>query len=86
MRKFYENWDVLDANSSVVTDETKTTIAIAEINSDKLSAETGGNSTIAIAELDKQQIDIFHTTRFNIKYLKRDEKINCYYHYDHCRH
>jgi hypothetical protein len=86
MRKFYENWDVLDANSSVATNETKTTIAIAEINSDKLSAETGGNSTIAIAELDKQQIDIFRTTRFNIKYLKRDEKINCYYHYDHCRH
>ena len=43
-------------------------------------------TTIAIAELDKQQIDIFHTTRFNIKYIKRDEKINCYYHYDHCRH
>lgn len=68
MRKFYENWDVLDANSSVATNETKTTIAIAEINSDKLSAETGGNSTIAIAELDKQQIDIFHT--FHIPDIK----------------
>ncbi len=25
-------------------------------------------------------------TRFNIKYIKRDEEINSYYHYDHCRH
>lgn len=33
--------------SLVTTDETKTTIAIAEINSDKSSAVSVGNSTIA---------------------------------------
>lgn len=35
MRKFYEAWIMLDANSSITTDELKTAIAIAEIESNK---------------------------------------------------
>lgn len=62
MRKFYENWVMLDPSSSVTTDGLKSTIAIAEIASDNLSVITDDNSTIAIAELDmSQKIDIYHT-------------------------
>lgn len=37
MRLFYEAWQMLDANSSVTTDDFKSTIAIAEITEDKSS-------------------------------------------------
>ena len=37
MRLFYENWILLDANSSVATDELKSTFTIAEIASGKSS-------------------------------------------------
>ena len=62
MRKFYENWMVLDANSSVATDDSdKSAIAIAEIGSVQSSATSAANSAIAIAELGKSsQIDIYH--------------------------
>lgn len=53
MRLFYEAWSMLDANSSVATDELeKSTFAIAEIDSD--------NSPVATDELQaiKSQIDI----------------------------
>ncbi|MBR5716507.1 MAG: DUF1016 family protein [Bacteroidales bacterium] len=51
MRLFYENWIMLDANSSVATDEIKTTITIAEI--------TSGNSSVITDDL--VAIDIYHT-------------------------
>ena len=40
MRLFYEAWVMLDANSSVTTDELKTTIAIAENGTGKSSVAT----------------------------------------------
>ena len=62
MRKFYENWIMLDPNSSVTTDGLKTTIAIAEIQSGQLPVMANDNSAIAIAELEKRKkIDIYHT-------------------------
>lgn len=52
MRKFYENWSLLDAQNH------NSTIAIAETENPK--------STIAIADLENdQQIDIYHTIRIN---------------------
>lgn len=51
MRLFYENWIMLDANSSAATDELKPTIAIAEIATDKSSVVTD----------DFVAIDIYHT-------------------------
>lgn len=54
MRLFYENWIILDSNSSVTTDG-NSTIAIAELSKDK--------SSLAKDELQiiKNQIDIYHT-------------------------
>ena len=64
MRKFYEAWQMLDANSSVATDELKTTIAIAEIESNNMSDAVEGNSAIAIAEFETgQKIDIYSAFR-----------------------
>lgn len=51
MRLFYENWILLDANSSVATDELKSTFTIAEIAS--------GNSSVITDDL--VAIDIYHT-------------------------
>ena len=54
-RKFYENWQMLDPNSSVMTDSTdNSTIAIVELKNDnKVKKE---NSTIAIVDTT---IDIY---------------------------
>ena len=62
MRKFYENWDILDANSaSVVDDSDNSAIAIAEIGSNLSSPINDTNSAIAIAELKRNSIiDIYH--------------------------
>ena len=66
MRKFYENWIMLDAKSSVATDDLKSTIAIAEIATDNSSVITDDNSTIAIAELEmSQKIDIYDTLQIS---------------------
>ena len=67
MRKFYENWVMLDPNSSVTTDELeKSTITIADINSGKTSVITDDNSAIAIVELvANQKIDIHHTLQIS---------------------
>lgn len=51
MRLFYENWIMLDANSSVATDELKSTITIAETASSNSSVITD----------DLLAIDIYHT-------------------------
>ena len=51
MRLFYENWIMLDVNSSVATDELKPTIAIAEAATDNQSVITD----------DFVAIDIYHT-------------------------
>ena len=51
MRLFYENWIMLDANSSVATDKLKPTIATAETTTDNLSVITD----------DFVAIDIYHT-------------------------
>lgn len=62
MRKFYENWAMLDSNPSVTTDKLKSAIAIAEIPSGQLSVKANDNSAIAIAELESgKKIDIYHT-------------------------
>lgn len=55
MRKFYDAWQILDINSSVATDESQSTIAIAESSSK--------DSAIAIADLQHahNQIDIYHS-------------------------
>ena len=66
MRKFYENWIMLDAKSSVATDDLKSTIAIAEIATDNSPVITDDNSTIAIAELEmSQKIDIYDTLQIS---------------------
>lgn len=63
MRLFYENWIMLDANSSVATDELKSTIAIAEISADNSSVITddSGNDKSSVATDDFGAIDIYHT-------------------------
>lgn len=57
MRKFYESWIMLDANSSVATDELEnSTFANAEMNS--------SNSTIANVELiNSCTTDIYHAIK-----------------------
>ena len=66
MRKFYENWIMLDAKSSVATDDLKSTIAIAEIATDNSPVINDDNSTIAIAELEmSQKIDIYDTLQIS---------------------
>ena len=51
MRLFYENWIMLDANSSVATDELKSIITIADTAS--------GNPSVITDDLGA--IDIYHT-------------------------
>lgn len=67
MRKFYENWEMLDANSSVAADKLKSATVIADLQSTEY--QNDANSTIAIAELSKTQpIDIYNTLQIpNIK-------------------
>ena len=58
MRKFYENWTILDADSSVVTHEPQVT-----------EEQNAGNSAIAIAKLETRHvIDVYHTLQIpNVK-------------------
>lgn len=70
MRKFYESWIVLDANSKIAPRELgNSAIAIVETESRNSSYVSDDNSAIAIAELEtKPQIDIYHTLQIpNIK-------------------
>ncbi len=78
MRKFYESWQMLDPNSSVMTDD-NSTIAIAETQSpnnqsDSKSAtmiadlentnnQIDTNSAIMIAELQAYKIDIYQAIK-----------------------
>lgn len=70
MRKFYENWMMLDANSKLATEKLgNSAIAIVEIESCNSSDASDDNSAIAIAELKTNpQIDINNTLQIpNIK-------------------
>lgn len=55
MRKFYENWQMLDPNSSVTTDDNNSASVLVELESDK--------STSAIVELQANEIDIYKSIR-----------------------
>lgn len=55
MRKFYENWQMLDPNSSVTTDDNNSASVLVEMESDK--------STSAIVELQNYEIDIYQSIR-----------------------
>lgn len=55
MRKFYENWQMLDPNSSVTTDRNNSASVLVEMESDK--------SASAIAELQNHEIDIYQSIR-----------------------
>lgn len=63
MRLFYEAWQMLDANSSVATDELESTSPIAEIPADNSSITTddSGNSKSSVVTDDFVAIDIYHT-------------------------
>lgn len=63
MRLFYESWIMLDAKSSVVTDDLdKSTIAIVDLQD--VEIELINNSPIAIGELET--IDIFHSLQIPV--------------------
>ena len=55
MRKFYENWQMLDPNSSVTTDDNNSASVLVEMESNK--------STSAIVELQNYEIDIYQSIR-----------------------
>ena len=55
MRKFYENWQMLDPNSSVTTDDNNSASVLVEMESDK--------SASAIVELQDYEIDIYQSIR-----------------------
>ena len=60
MRKFYENWQMLDPDSSAMTDD-KSAITIADLqNNDNQTVE---NSAIMIAELKNYEIDIYQAIK-----------------------
>ena len=66
MRKFYDNWKMLDADTSVVTDDSQSTLAIVESSQQSAVAtaeSTPQQSAVATAELQKaqNQIDIYHS-------------------------
>lgn len=73
MRLFYENWQILDPNSSVITDELESPSTLGEISSAKTPSTLGEiqnneyqldtNSTIIIAELPDYKIDIYQAIR-----------------------
>ena len=66
MRKFYDNWKMLDADTSVATDDSQSTIAIGGSSQQSAIAIAESRlkqSAIAIADLQKaqNQIDIYHS-------------------------
>lgn len=63
MRLFYENWIMLDANSSVATDELESAIAIADSATDNSSVTTDEyeKNKSSVATGDLVTIDIYHT-------------------------
>lgn len=62
MRKFYENWQMLDADSSTPTDkQAESTIAIADLQDNGKQASE--DSTIAIVESTSSIIDIYQAIR-----------------------
>ena len=60
MRKFYENWHMLDSNSSVGTDN-NSAITIANLQSNDNQSVI--NSAIMIAELQNYKIDIYQAIK-----------------------
>ena len=57
MRLFYETWKMLDANSSVATDESQSAITIAESSSKDSAVTTAeSQSTIAIVASSQERI------------------------------
>jgi len=63
MRKFYDNWNMLDAESSVATDDSQSEIAIIESSQESAVATaecSSAKSAVVTAELQKiqNQIDI----------------------------
>lgn len=69
MRKFYENWSMLDPDSSVATDESSnSTIALADLEDDvslDIAPKSTTNSTSAIVEFKSvdYQIDVHQSIR-----------------------
>lgn len=66
MRKFYDNWKMLDADTSVATDNSQSTIAIVESSKESAVATaecSSAKSAVVTAELQKtqNQIDIYHS-------------------------
>ena len=63
MRLFYDNWLLLDANSSVATDELESAIAIADSATDNSSVTTDDyeKNKSSVATGDLVTIDIYHT-------------------------
>jgi predicted nuclease of restriction endonuclease-like (RecB) superfamily len=66
MRLFYEAWKMLDASSSVATDESQSTIAIVASSQESSVATdecSSAKSVVVTAELQnsKNQIDIYHS-------------------------
>ena len=56
MRKFYENWIMLDAKSSVATDDLKSTIAIAEL---EMSQKIDIYDTLQISDIKDFPVEDF---------------------------
>lgn len=62
MRKFYENWLILDSDSSVTTDElVNSTIMIVELQNEDNTHNP--NSTIAVVDNPDNRIDIYQSLR-----------------------
>jgi predicted nuclease of restriction endonuclease-like (RecB) superfamily len=63
MRLFYENWKMLDSNSSVATDELQSAIANVSITSNKSSVATDilDDQNISASANQLSSIDIYHT-------------------------
>jgi predicted nuclease of restriction endonuclease-like (RecB) superfamily len=67
MRKFYDNWKMLDADTSFATDDSQSPIAIGESHPQQsaiaIAESRPKQSAIAIADLQKaqNQIDIYHS-------------------------
>lgn len=63
MRLFYENWKMLDSNSSVATDELQSAIANVSIISNKSSVATDilDDQNISPSANQLSSIDIYHT-------------------------
>ena len=63
MRLFYENWKMLDSNSSVATDELQSAIANVSIISNKSSVATDilDDQNISASANQLSSIDIYHT-------------------------